>query len=190
MTGLGMKQFEKMGWIRQGFLGLIVCAVMSPSHAMSVRERYLLQHPQAAAQQDVEKSAPPVEIVKPARKNRTVEKVTPVRQKASHRRHAKVEQVVEKKSATKHSRLHTAKSRHERVIVPKIAKPKFSRQQAREAEAALQHGNVKQTARVSRHQHQGTHATPAKKAKYVHVAKKTIVKHVSHTATKRHPRHQ
>ncbi|MBC7750827.1 MAG: hypothetical protein H7Z73_03780 [Candidatus Saccharibacteria bacterium] len=189
MTRLGMKQFEKMGWIRQGFLGLIVCTVMSPSHAMSVRERYLLQHPQAAAQQDVEKFAPPVEIVKHARKNRTVEKVTPVRQKASHRRHAIVEQVVEKKSATKHSRLHTAKSRHERVIVPKIAKPKFSRQQAREAEAALKHRSVKvkQEARVTRHRHQ---VEQTEKTKHIQVAKKEVLKHVRHTATKKHPRHQ
>lgn len=184
-----MKQFEKMGWIRQGFVGLIMCAVMSPSHAMSVRERYLLQHPQAAVQQDVEKSAPPAEIVKPARKNRTVEKVTPVRQKASHRRHAKVEQAVEKKSATKHPRLHTSKSRHERVIVPKIAKPKFSRQQAREAEAALKHRSVKvkQEARVTRHRHQ---VAQTQKIKRIQGAKKEVLKHVSHTATKRHHRHQ
>lgn len=164
MVGVSMKQFESMGWIRQGFLGLIVCAVMSPSHAMSVRERYLLQHPQAAKHQDVEKAAPLAKVVKHSKKHRAVEKETPVRQKTSHHRHAKVEQAIEKKSVEKHSGVQPAKSRHQRVIVAKHKKSKFDNQQARDAEAALKHGKVKQEAHVSRHKHQAVAAPTSKHA--------------------------
>lgn len=183
MTGLCMKQFEKMGWIRQGFLGLIVCAVMSPSHAMSVRERYLLQHPQAAAHQDVEKAATPAKVIQHVRKHRAVEKEIPVRQKAVHRRHVKVEQPIEKKSVEKHSRVHQVKSHHERVIVPKLAKPKFNRQQARDAEAALNHRKVKQEAPVSRHKRKVTAASIAKHATH-HAVKRSTEHRVAH-----HKRH-
>ncbi len=170
MTGLCMKQFEKMGWIRQGFLGLIVYAVVSPSHAMSVRERYLLQHPQAAAHQDV--AAAPAKVANHSRKHHVAEKETPVRQKAAHRRHAKVEQPI----IEKHSRVHKAKSRHDRVIVPKIPKPKFNRQQARDAEAALNHRKVKQDVPVSRHKRK--------------VAAAPIAKHTTHHAVKRTTQHR
>ncbi len=159
MTGLCMKQFTKVGWIRQGFLGLIVCEVMSPSHAMTVRERYLLQHPQVAVHQDVEKAAPPAKVVKHSRKHRAVEKEIPVRQKTTHRRHAKVEQPIEK-----YSRVQRAQSRHQHVIVPKHTKSKFDNQQARDAEAALKHQEVKQAAHVSRHKH---HVAPAPIAKHL-----------------------
>ncbi|GAC1376171.1 MAG: hypothetical protein NVS3B3_14600 [Aquirhabdus sp.] len=154
MMGSSMKQFENMGWIRQGFLGLIVCAVMSPSHAMSVRERYLLQHPQAAAPQaaapqEAVKSAQSTKVVKHGRKHHAVEKLTPVRHQTAHHHRAKVEQPVEKNSS-----VHPAKSHHQRVTVPKLAKPKFNHQQARDAEAALKHGKVKHETLVSHHKHQ------------------------------------
>ena len=177
MMGLCMKQFEKMGWIHQVFLGLIVCAVMTPSQAMSVRERYLMQHPQVAATPEVEKTAP-AQVVKHSRKHHAGEKVmhkktTPVRQKAAQHRHHKIQ-----KSTEKHSRVQPAKSHHQRVIVPKHHKSQFDNQQARDAEAALNHRNVKPVAHASRHQ-------------VIHVksAKKQTAKHVRHAVSKKHHRH-
>ena len=163
-----MKQFEKMGWIRQGFLGLIVCAVISPSHAMTVRERYLLQNPQFAAHQAAEKTASPTKVVKHTRKHHIVAKETPVRPKETTRHHAKVAQPIEK-----HARGLQTKSRHQRVIMPKHTKSKFDQQQARDAQAALKHRSVKvKQAPIAKH----------------HV-RKASAKHVTHHVAKPVPKH-
>ena len=132
-----MKQFEKMGWIRQGFLGLIVCLVMSPSHAMSVRERYLLNHPQAT-EPVVEKKSSSSHVVKHSKRHRAVEHIVPVHSKATHRSHKKTEQSLEKKS-----RVHQAKTSHYRAIVSKHTKSKLDKQQARDAEASLKRPRAK-----------------------------------------------
>lgn len=149
-----MKQLAKMGWVRQGLLGLVVCAVMSPSYAMSVRERYLLQHPQAAAHQEATKPAQTTKVVKHSRKHHAIEKDTP------------------------------AKKHHQRVIVPKHSKSKFDKQQAHDAEAALKHGKVKHDAPVSRHKHQAASTKKAHPIHHVvkHSTEPRVHHHKKHHA--------
>jgi len=170
MMGLGMKQFEKMGWIRQGFLGVIICVVMSPSNAMTVRERYLQQNPQAAAHQDAGKTQPN-QTAKHSKKHLAIEKATPARQKTTHRRHVNVAQPI-----AKHSRVQHAKRGHQRVILPKHSKSKFDKQQARDAQAALKHRSVKRSVKRSMRVKQ---APTAK-----HHVRKASAKHVTHHVAK------
>ena len=170
-----MKQFEKMGWIRQGFLGLIVFAVMSPSHAMSVRERYLLNHPQAA-HQVVEKEPSSAHVVKHSKKHRAVEKTVANHHKTSHQRHKKIEQPIEK-----YTRLPQAKKYHSRAIIPKHTHSRLDKQQALDAAAALRHPRVKAHSRQKHH----VAAVPIKKQVTRHSVKHKVEHRARH---QKHPR--
>jgi hypothetical protein len=166
-----MKQFEKMGWIRQGFLGLIVCAVMSPSHAMSVRERYLLNHPQVT-HPVVEKESTSAHVVKHSKKHRAVEKTVAVHHKISHQ---KIEQPIEK-----NTHVTQAKKHHARAIIPKHTHSRLDKQQARDAEAALKRPRLKvKQVTPSRHKHHLA-ATPIKKQVTRHAVKHKVEHRVRH----------
>ena len=87
----------------------------------------------------------------------------------------------------KHARGLQAKSRHQRVIVPKHTKSKFDQQQARDAQAALKHRSVKRVPSVkvkpatpvSRHQRHLA-ATPIAKHATRHSVKHATTHRVSH----------
>ena len=164
-----MRQFKQLGWIPQALLSLVLLSAMSQSHAMSVRERYLQEHPAAKVESSPEKISThhkkhhvsEKHVVKTsehhaekvASKKHTHHSAVKAHAKVEHAKvehakveHAKVEHV--KHHAGQHSIKKEvveskAKSPSNRVNIPKLAPTKFDSQQARAAEEALQHQPVK-----------------------------------------------
>ena len=159
-----MRQFKQLGWIPQALLSLVLLSAMSQSHAMSVRERYLQEHPAAKVESSPEKISThhkkhhvsEKHVVKTsehhaekvASKKHTHHSAVKAHAKVEHAKveHAKVEHV--KHHAGQHSIKKEvveskAKSPSNRVNIPKLAPTKFDSQQARAAEEALQHQSVK-----------------------------------------------
>ena len=169
-----MRQFKQLGWIPQTLLSLVLLSAMSQSNAMSVRERYLQQHPAAKVESSPEKTAAPHEesshhkkihfsdhqVVKTSAKHVVQKnvhrhalknhvkaepvKIEPV--KAKYSKHRYLKQSVEKVTVAtpqKEEAAPAVKKKFNRVVTPKLTPNKFGRQQARDAELALQHQSVK-----------------------------------------------
>jgi len=82
-----MKQFEQLKWVRQGFLAIIMVSVAAQSHALTVRERYLLNHPEAKAEQSAQ-PAKSSHHKKHSGKHAVVEKAAPVVKTGKHHKPA------------------------------------------------------------------------------------------------------
>ncbi len=164
-----MRQFKQLGWIPQALLSVALLSAMSQSNAMSVRERYLQEHPAAKAESSPEKKLSPEKETSHHQKHHAVEKHVVKKsekhaaQKHEHHTaakkhekiaHAKVEHVkaesakhhAVKPSAKKEATSHQTKADVPRVVTPKVAPTKFDSQQAHDAELALQHQPIKKDA--------------------------------------------
>ncbi len=174
-----MKQFKQLGWIKQALLGLVLLSAMSHSDAMSVRERYLQQHPAAKAEQSHEKESSHHQKHHHSEKHAVKaqeKKPSKHHRNAEHSKHHQIEQPKHHhvdQPIKKHVHSHKAKEHHERVVAPKLAPSKFDSQQARDAEEALHHQPVK-------------HEVSVKRAHAHHVARAPIKHHAAHHET-HHP---
>jgi hypothetical protein len=124
---VNMKQFKQLGWIPQALLSVVLLSAMSQSHAMSVRERYLQQHPAAKAELSSEKKA------------------------AHHQKHHVAEKQVVKKSAKhtaqKHEH-HSVTKKHEKVAHEKVTHAKETRAKVEHTKAeSAKHHAVKPSAK-------------------------------------------
>lgn len=128
-----MKQFKQLGWIPQALLSLALLSTMSQSNAMSVRERYLQEHPAAKAELSSEK------------------KSSPEKASSHHQKHHVVEKHVVKKSekhATQKHEHHTAIKKHEKVAHEKVTHAKEARAKVEHAKAeSAKHHAVKPSAK-------------------------------------------
>lgn len=197
-----MRQFKQLGWIPQALLSLVLLSAMSQSHAMSVRERYLQEHPAAKVESSPEKisthhkkhHASEKHVVKKSQHH--AEKMT-TKKHAHHsavKAHVKVEHAKVERAKVEHVKHHAghhslkkekevveskAKSPSNRVIIPKLTPTKFDSQQARAAEEALKHQPVQKDDQVkapTKHHHAAAHHE-AKKAAVRHHAVKSVHAH-------------
>jgi hypothetical protein len=143
---VNMRQFKQLGWISQTVMILVMLSAMSQSNAMSVRERYLQEHPAAKVESSPEK--PVVEVTekhviqKHEHRHALKNHVKAESVHAKHSKHRSIEQSVKNDTVAtpqKQQASHPVKKHVPRVVTPKLTPNKFGRQQARDAELALQH---------------------------------------------------
>ena len=122
-----MKQFEQFKWVRQGFLATILVLAAVQSHALTVRERYLLAHPEAKveakAEQPVQSAKPQRHAVKKHSGKRVVEeKATPVVKASKHRRSAKVAPTQVSKEKVTKQRVASKQNQRNAAVKKPVAK--------------------------------------------------------------------
>jgi hypothetical protein len=167
---VNMRQFKQLGWVSQTVMSLVLLSAMSQSNAMSVYERYLQEHPAAKVESSPEKISVPHkesshhkknhfsdhQVVKTSGKHvaqkhehrhalKNHVKIEPV-VNAKHSKHRSIEKSVKKDTVAtpqKQQASHPVRKNFPRVVTPKLTPNKFGRQQARDAELALQHQSVK-----------------------------------------------
>ncbi|WP_410210960.1 hypothetical protein [Aquirhabdus sp.] len=120
-----MKQFEQLKWVRQGFLAIIMVSIAAQSHALSVRERYLLNHPEAKAEAKAEPSAQSIKSghhKNHSAKHAVVEKAAPVAKTAKH--HKSTAKVVKEVAPKHHVTAKHHAVTHKLVAKAETVKPK------------------------------------------------------------------
>jgi hypothetical protein len=199
-----MRQFKQLGWILQILMSLVTLTAMSQSHAMSVRERYLLNHPAEKVESSPEKIAAPHKESSKHKKHHVLEKkgvetsekgetrnhghrhavkaqlkVEPV--KVMHKKRHANETSFKKDEAVPHHKIHQHETLHQKkeagpvVVTPKLKPTKFDSQQARNAELALHHEPIKDEAKAKV---ESTQLEPVHH-RHHHVAKPALKHHVA-----------